>query len=422
MPYIYVDSLAVPKGVNGMWSSPFLSDKSVDSLFRDYSIVYLKLKETTTDEEGYVNIEFFDDKRSYSGTLAAMLDANGENTIPLTPDLNIEARVREATYFDAIRHNFHVKLGIIGVPDAESYPRSEQKDLLVKKSVPGTHLKMLHTHGIPLVNGYLHRTDYSPDENTVYVLGGGSTNTISNMNTIGFIDFRKVGRVEKIAITDDMISNLADKPLFRAASLNLEGKVHDLDKKTILLSVGGYLFYPKNDVFYRVDEDSWILSLSNTPYIERLIESSKNLDLTSLGMTDLSLFGKHSVNSEEVTSDEFIRKYLKLSQSFIIAVGVNRMAFEKQYVRGANMPGIFTTPVEPTYPLMVGYGKFVCYWKEDKEDNIWQVTVDDSFYRRYILSEDKLKVPRVYTDQEAPFRNNYFSNGYMLKIMGYNLL
>ena len=78
---------------------------------------------------------------------------------------------------------------------------------------------------------------------------------------------------------------------------------------------------------------------------------------------------------------------MTLSQSFLVLVETPKLAFNKIQIKKSNLPGLFHCYQDPIYPLMVGYGRMVEYWKVSN-DRFYSVHVADNLMRDYLLSDN----------------------------------
>jgi len=110
---------------------------------------------------------------------------------------------------------------------------------------------------------------------------------------------------------------------------------------------------------------------------------------------------------------------MTLSQSFLVLVDTPNLVTNKIELRHSQLPGMFTAYQDPVYPLLVNYGKVGEYWKTH-EDGYWSVTVQDSFLRNYILSQQPIyHLPNI-TNNLLPSKPFWHSRGYLLEIAAYD--
>jgi hypothetical protein len=111
-----------------------------------------------------------------------------------------------------------------------------------------------------------------------------------------------------------------------------------------------------------------------------------------------------------------------MSQSFLVIVDKEYLLTKKVAIKHSNMPGMFTAYQDPTYPLFVGHGKLAEYWKTyEGESQRWSVTVADSYYQNFIISQQNTNNLNLVNNNQVPERSFYNSRGLMLEISGYNL-
>jgi hypothetical protein len=127
---------------------------------------------------------------------------------------------------------------------------------------------------------------------------------------------------------------------------------------------------------------------------------------------------ENGYNVDELFSDEVIKRYMTLTQSFLVLVDIPYMVSEKIHLRHSSMPGMFTAYQDPTYPLIVGYGKVAEYWKIH-ESGHWSVTVHDSFMRNFVYSEAPPQQLHQVTDNLLAGQPYHHSRGFLLQLAGY---
>lgn len=172
--------------------------------------------------------------------------------------------------------------------------------------------------------------------------------------------------------------------------------------------------FPGEPGFQQVSDDVFSVNFEAFPYIERLFESSKALDLSSLEL-DISEELPGALNAPELLADETIRKYLQLSQTFFIVVDTDNLFTSKIALRNSRYPGMFIAYQEPDCPLIIGYGKLGEYWKTS-EDGQWLLTVEDSYYRNYMFRGTPAKELQNVSGNLLPFNSYFDSKGYLLQI------
>jgi len=413
--YQFVDAICLSRSLGSKWEHLDISNVKVSILYTQYTKIYLVLSNIALPNNVYVDMDSIRNQYSnYTGTLNQLLVAIGNNTL-LTVEQLPSSEAKYATYSDAIRARYKYKLTIGDNVLPVNYPLEDKYDIALYRPNFNTDMKLLHEDCLISINGYYHFT--ATDNKYTYVFDAAKTMRKSNNSHIGLLSFSNIGKLLKIPLTAENIY-----PAFENGSLS--EKIYftvdaDLDNKSYILVLGGYLIFPNENVFYRIGDKSFSLNLNNISYIERVYESSQYMDLSKLELTEHAI-NSTMINTEELWSDDVIKRYMTLSQSYLVIVDIPMMLTNKIFIRSSNMPGMFTSYQEPKYPLMVNYGKVAEYWKTYEDDH-WAISVQDSFIRNYILtSNPEYTLVNVTSNlnSDSPYRH---SKGFFLEISGYNL-
>ena len=411
--YNFVKSIGLSRSIGSQWKDVDLSDILVYDIYNTYTKVVLELKNNALDKNAYVDMDSLRVAYSgYQGTLEELLVAIGDMTLETVPSLP-NTKVIFAKYSDAMRSEYKIKTTIAGMVLPDNYPESEKKDLVVTRPKYGTDMSLIHKYCLVSVNGFYHMTD--TDGVVAYVYDGAVTMRKNKNNHMGIFSFYDIGQLQKIKLKPEKIyptdvnKNLKDKITFEVAE--------DLDDKSYILVLGGYLVLPEFDVFWRSGEKSFTLDLNKLPYVERIFESHHSIDLSSLGLTTQPI-NPDAYNVDELYSDAVIKKYMLLQQSFLVLVDTPTLVSNKIFLRHSNLPGMFTCYQDPVYPLIVNYGRAAEYWKV-LEDGHWSVTVQDSFLRNYVISQQPVKSKKDITDNMLAGKPFYHSRGFLLEIASY---
>jgi len=411
--YTYVRALALSRSIGSQWAEVNLQDKLVFDIFQTYSKVYLVLSNPTLTTNVNVDMDILKPLySSYSEPLSNLLVLLGNATLETVPTLP-NSNVTFAKYSDAIRAGYKIKPCIAGTVTPENYPASELKDLTLTRDNYSTNMELIHDYCLVSVNGYFHWTDATPT--AAYAYDGADTMRKSKINHLGILSFLDVGKLTKIKLDPVNI-----KPV--TAGTTLREKINfsvteQLDNKSYALVLGGYLILPQENVFWRSGEHGFTLDINRISYIERLFESSQYLDLSDMNLTRTTL-GDNVYSTDELMSDDKIKLYMTLSQSFLVLIDVPNLVSNKIYIRHSNLPGMFTTYQDPVYPLVVGYGKVAEYWKT-QEDGHWAVSVEDSYSRNFVISQQPTKQGRTVSDNLLASNPFFHGRGFLLELAGY---
>lgn len=416
--YIYSDSIYLIRSVGAQWRKDSetnidLNEKSIFDIFSSYSKIYLILTHSIVSGTFYVDMDIFKEQYSSSNlTLDELLTLNGNNTLEYVETIP-DTAIKYARFGDGFRAKYKIDTTIIGVASPDNYPEKDKVDIVLTRPNYKTSMDTIHTHCLVSVNGYIHMTD--TDGEKAYVYEGGRTKNKSKQSTLGILSFLDIGQLTKIQLDPARIlaetdeSSLKDKIIFSVDQ--------DLDNKSYILVLGGYMIFPSENTFWRSGVRTFSLDLNKLPYVERLYESSLYLDLSHLELTE-QIIGEHVYSMPELWSDDVIKKYMTMSQSFLVIVDTPNLYTDKIFLKKSNTPGKFTAYQDPNLPLILNYGKIAEYWKE-YEDGYWSVSVVDNYLRNYIITQQNVQDLIGVNDHLDPTKPFEFSRGYLLNIYGY---
>lgn len=411
--YVYVRAACTARSMGAQWEIKDLSNILVFDIYSNFSKIVLELSNPYLAANVYVDMDTLKAKySSYNGTLNALLVEIGDTTLQTT-DTFPTTTIKYVRYADAFMAGYKVDKTTIGKQLPTGYPTDLLADLKLNRPDYNTDMQLLHDYCMVSVNGFYHRTD--ADDNYAYVYDGGTSTLKNKQNHIGILSFLDIGKLDKQSIKEQNILSSGDgTPLSKRCVLWTDT---DLTGKSFFLVLGGYMLFPDNVSMWQSGDHLITLNFSAMPLLERYFESNLCLDLSALGLSQSSV-NDNMINSEEFFSDTVLKKYLMLSQSFLVIVDAENLFTNKMFIRQSNLPGMFTAYQDPSYPLIVNYGKVAEYWKV-KEDGQWSVSVRDSFLRNFVLTyEDIKQLPNV-TDQRLPNRTFYNSRGFLLEIGSY---
>lgn len=413
--YTFINAICLSRSIGSQWHEVDLTDILVYDIYVQYSKVYLILHNDILETD--VNVDFDSLKiqySSYNGTLSELLISLG-NIALTTVETIPSTEVKYAKYSDAFRSKYKIDIARAGIVTPDSYPVDDMHDLMITRPGFSTDVSLLHSHCLLSVNGFYHMTD--ADDSKAYVYNGADTMRKGRNNQLGILSFLDVGALTKIKLQkDNIVGQTAESPLSEKIYFSVS---EDLDNKSYILVLGGYLVFPETDIFWRNGTHSFALDLNRLRYLERIYEASLYMDMSALGLTSQS-FAPDAINVQEVWSDAIIKNYLTLSQSYLVLVDIPYLLTNKIHLRHASLPGMFTAYQNPVYPLIVNDGKVAEYWKVH-EDGHWAVSVQDSFYRNYILSQQATTIADNINNHLVPNKPFHHSRGYLLEIAGYHV-
>lgn len=357
--YILVRSRYRENKRSGRWKETDLANEQIGSLAANYGSIFLYIEYPGPGVPilkalNWANVENLLNNYSPTLTVQQWLTDIGNKTLPFEAELPNE-KIRTVKYAQAWHCGYNIqaraRLGTVNHDTSIFY----KEDLILTH--PNFEPEFIRDNSLITVNGYFHLTDWTKDG--VRIIDGNTTVARCNDNQIGMYSFEQIGKLAFHRITDEMITAQTDTtPLWDAVYLTLPDDV-DLENKTVLLVTGGYLNV-LSDVYTRCADRTWRLSFGNMMFLNRYLQSSVDLDMSSLGLTvskdDPSLF-----NVQELKHDSVVRAYLTLSQSFFVIVDSPSLFQSFEPVQYLNLPGRFTNGEGTQYPLTGAYGRMLDY-------------------------------------------------------------
>ena len=406
--YQLISAIGKLRAVGSRWENIDISNLVLADLYSQYTQVYARLSNPFYTGERSLDLEDIRDEYQGSGmTFNAMLNSIGDGALPTTEELHT-FETKWALYSDAFRARYKVQPVSPNGHLNSSIPMAERHWLALSKA--GVDFNLFYKHCLVSVNGLYHLTD--TDGEYGYVVDGMKSCRQSGRNEIGITSFLNIGELEFVPITEAMVHR-------RYADMAL-GSVTYLDVGTArpgkyaMLVLGGYLHVLDNETFYQVNDAIYAIDFQNFPLRERYFESKGLIDLSSF---NLEVFNHNpdQTGEQELYSDETITKYCTLPQSFLVFVDNPNIFKEKVELRPTVLPNMYTSYVEPSYPLVTGAGKLGDYWKT-KEHGQWAVNISNGIRHNYTFNTVQESTLVSYDDSSPPFAAVDLSHVYLLKI------
>lgn len=372
--YSLVSAIAKPILDQGRWRSVDISNVSMLDLYSLYDRVLVTLSNPFLPANVCLDLK---NLRAQYGTqsitFAQLLVANGNATLPTTQKLPL-IKTRYAQYRDGVKAGFKIQpVHPTASPGTPMPPEDRTWLLLTKRN---TDYVRAYKSFLITVNGFVHATDASPDG--LYVQNGMVSKFMSGKAELGICNLQQLGSMSFVPITDDMIyKQISSQPFKERVYIDLGQNVSD---KTVMLVLGGYLHILDQNTFRRVSDTAFAIDWQNLSYLDRYYESKDYIDLSSLQL-EVSDLNPNQVSIPELFSDEVIRRYLKLSQSFFVILDNQEVFLEKYQIQTRKGPGMYTSYIMPDFPLMGELGKMVTYWPT-KEQGQWAINCSDAFRKR----------------------------------------
>lgn len=359
--YHLVSAIVKPLDSGGRWRSMDIGNVQLNLLFNDFRRVIATLANPVLNNN--VSLELESLRAQLGGltkTFNEWLTENGELALPTSntlPTIN----TRYANFSDAVRSGFKITPTHPTISPTSPMPLSERTHLLMTRAE--TDYAMVYKHVLANVNGFYHQTDYSDDG--LFVTDGMVSCLRARRNEIGLLSFLNLGSLNFIPITDDMIFTHREEQQLRYNCYVDAGM--DLSEKTVMLVLGGYLHTLDKRTFFRISPSAFGIDFSQIPMVDRFFESSPVIDLTALDM-ETAPTNPNQISIENLFSDHVLRRYLQLSQTFLVVLDNQETFTDSIELRQSPLNGVYTSSVAPVYPLIVGHGRHEVFWPRKEHD------------------------------------------------------
>ncbi|MBE0438324.1 MAG: hypothetical protein IBX57_00960 [Gammaproteobacteria bacterium] len=414
--YTFINAFVKEKTPRSVWIEKDISSETMNYIFSNYLDVLLVLDTPFIEKPQTINIRdlppHFEAQRSFK-TLIEWLVSIGSFGLELTdffPDLNYVT----AEYRNAFQAGYDAQLVNPNQHHTVNSARYDQTDLRITRE--GTDYLKLYNECLFTVNGILHRTNYVED--ALHVVDGGKSNQVSGENHLGIYHLGMLGNIKLVPITREHVhSNGLEQPLGEVAYIKIDERYENLEGKTVLMSLGGYLhILDEGGVLSRVNERLVRVNFKDYNLPARVYDLMKRID-TSRITRKLS---KSTVNPKqfsvaELYSDDVIKDYCSMSQSFFIIVDTPTIHVDKETPEFSSLPGKFYYRPQPKYPMITYLGVMSDYWVK-KERDIHVLSMRDHLKPNYIYETTHWRSLNSIDDSKVPSNMYEFNRGYLLKL------
>lgn len=406
--YTYVTAYAKEKKAGSRWKEVDIKNLQLQEIFDTYRKIYCVLQNTFFQDPIGFDLESIKDTHYHSTFTLNQFLIWLENTA--LPHMNkipsLDTRILK--YADAFHAGYKIEAIHQTASLASPLPRSEKTYLRLTKDE--VDYKEFYEHCLVSINGYLHLTDY--DINGVYVVDGNKSAVYANHNQMGIYSFLEVGKLQHIRITEDMISRqLENIPLKNKIYIKLPEKI---GTKLPILVLGGYMHIFDSNMFYMVDEETLCINFSNYRWLDRYYESLKYLDFSSLPI-DHYARNESQLDLVNFFSDDVIKSYLTMTQSFITLLDAEDVFAEHVAVDNTPMPGMLITTLKPNLPLIGGHGHFLDYWYTYEDRQYSLTCTDDLIDTRVYDTTEWKNLPSV-SDGRIPTQRTKKGPSHFLRV------
>lgn len=368
--YTFVELYARPRRISGRWSKVSVSG---DSTLLDIPGRWGQVVIIVAYSDGQVEKSIsFDALRALpeftkvkaNTTISEFLSLLGNKTLPFD-DRRFTIAPKYARYANLTHQGFTIQ-PIARHDNMLATPSYGNVDLSIKAEYKnGKHIGQ---YGAFSVNGFFHLSDY--DSQGVYIHGGNKTVRRSNDCQVGFIDFSRIGKVRHFPITEKMITKGGGAYLKDMMYITLPDTA-PVEGWSYIFFIGGYMI-PVGEAITQVGVKTYRVGVNHLNLIERYYDSKDFLNMDCLDLTkypDYSNEGYMSI--DEFFSDDVLKRYFTLPQSFIIAVETPHLFHDNEPIDTPEpTTGVMDVSMFDNQPLMGVNGRQVEYSPVQRDDTI----------------------------------------------------
>lgn len=415
--YQIVTAQAIPKGNYGDWQNVNLKGMRLNDIFQLYHLCMVQLFDTDKNITGWLDLYQLPIQLR---TSPAEIERWLEITSPLNLYEDDPTGMKGDHYVRAMFANaFEMKTTGINFSFAESENLlpDQRVDIMLKKDGIDDYERIVR-NALFTTNGLIFRADTLPTGG-IALLGAGAAAAKYNDNRVGILDFSSIAEIKTYNITDEMIRGGGkDLPLSRGFFIDTP---EDLIGKTVGIVVAGQMHLLNGTLSIvgdrRVKFNTQLLDFPDIFYT-----TYGTLDLSSIPLSKDANSPDQFVTSQ-FTSDDSIKAFLKLSQSFLFIIQTNNITVENLKIKETELPGMYLTPGQelPDLPLQLGSGFLVEYNVEER-DGFWAIGVPRHDYYNYIRHSTSVTDATVIRDQRYGYKRAWRSRAGFLLIKRVSVL
>jgi hypothetical protein len=387
----------------GRWLDADLANEPVTTLATRFGDVWLYITYPSLTE---VKALRFDKVTNWLGgvdplmTVQGWLTSLGNKTLPFEGTLP-NTEIRLVKYAQAWHCGYDATpIGRFGHVESGG-SKFDKEDLLLTH--PNFDPAYIAHNAMFTVNGYFHLADHT--EAGVRVVDGNRSIRVKNDNQIGVYSFEKVGAIQYVPITAEMISaQTSQARLYDGVYITMPETI-DFTNKSVLLSLGGHL-HVLDRAYTRVADRTWRVNLNQVMFLERWFQARTALDLSSLGIEEYEA-NPSLITLEQLKEDSVIQGYLTLSQSFFILVDCESFFQQLDPLEYSGLPGRFYAGQADGLPVLGTYGRMLDY-HTIREENTFVYCADENIRYNYDAGTrrwDRFKAVDAGCYPAQPFRH-----------------
>lgn len=407
MNYQYVSARVKAKGDNQRWKEINALNMTIESLLNANRFVFLRLSNPALVDQ--INFDLVANRNLVANqtlTVAQWLVANGNATLPGTTGTQT-VRYTHCNYSHALLANYHVRrVPPVGHPDIDIAIEEKTDALLTRQ---GTDYLLLQRRSLVSINGAYHRTEGSV--HGLYIRDAVKSLRAANDNNIGILSFANVADLKQVSITPDMIyKQLPEQELWRGAYIDIG---EDIENKTVLLVLGGYL-HVVDGTYKVVGPQQLHINLAPYQMAHRYYEMRKHINVDQL-RPHFNPGPADSINVANLRSDQFVIDFLTLKQSFVVIVDTPSLVTNEIPLQPAKVPGLYTCHMEPKHLMYSQARKPMDYWTR-KEGPSYVINCGNALDTRYRFETTQWENDVAIDDRAETVNGIRYSQAYLLEI------
>lgn len=326
--YTYVSSIARYKKSSQAWVEVDVRNMKVNEIIKRFSNVYFTFTHDVLPGNRYCFLnDFLSVTIDRELTLNAALNFLGDRVFPTTPDA-LTLISKSASYADALQANWQFKTFPSGShPDTPALD-SMKTDMFLTKS--GVDMVEAGNSLVCFVNGMAHLTYHGYDG----IVAKGAGRTIRNTDSalVNLLNLGLIGETQCVDITSAMlhpgVNNAFDETMDGYIGLN-----QDLTNKTVILSIGGILFFEGavNQVINRA-QGAIKLNYGKIDHPTFLYDISRFIRPDNLG-TLMDLINANMLLKSHIYDVDNLKAIVDMPQTFAIIVDAPNVLYSYSPVR-----------------------------------------------------------------------------------------
>ncbi len=300
------------------------------------------------------------------------------------------------------------KIGFNNYDELAYYHKDNFPDMEVTRPNTFTDMDLLHNKCLMSVNGYVYPTQFV--DGRLYIPNATKTMLKARTNHVGILSFNKLNsNIVKLPINISMVTPEAPYTLYEKAIITFDQPI-----QTPILVICGYMVFESPEFFYRVSDRSFALRLDRLNYIEKLYELNHCRDIFEELNIPISINNPSLIDAGVARSDAAIISFLTSFNSFLVDLPIDNLTLNKIYLEHSTVPGNFRTEIDPTMPILVGYGKLGEYFKKKTNDTKFTVYLDDAYYNQHLISNGSFTDIKLYNDHRLVGSTYRLTRAYFL--------